>query len=1055
MHHQLLAKTRLSLCLAWLTIPVNISLAANDWENPAVVGRNKLPPRATFFRFPDSSSALAGTRESSPAVKSLNGTWKFNWVANPEQRPQDFYRDDFNDANWDTIAVPSNWELQGFGQPIYTNATYPFDKSPPKIGGRNGNPVGSYRRTFTVPAKWKGRRIVIHFGGVQSAFYLWINGQKIGYSQGSRTPAVFDITAHLREGENLVAAEVFRWSDGSYLEDQDFWRLSGIFRDVYLESMPLVHLQDFEVQTHLDDRYRNAKLAVDVRLGNHSEATSQVGVSAKLYDAAGNLVGKPMQRKTKAPASEAVSLTLSQTVANPKKWTAETPHLYRLFLELTDSTGQTIEATAINVGFRSVEIKEGELLVNGKYVYLKGVNRHEHDPVTGHTVSVESMIADILLMKQHNINAVRTCHYPDDPRWYDLCDKYGLYLIDESNIESHGMGYGKESLAKDPAWQIAHLDRSQRMVERDKNHPSVIIWSLGNEAGNGVNFFTTYEWIKGRDSSRPVQYEQAYFKFPNTDIRCPMYATIDRIVKYAQAEPDRPLILCEYAHAMGNSVGNLQEYWTAIESHDALQGGFIRDWVDQGLLKQDEQRREFWAYGGDYGDTPNDGNFCCNGLVRPDRSPNPSLMETKKVYQFIKVTPVDLAAGKVKVHNKYAFVTLDFVELQWRVEVDGTVVESGRLTDLDVQPGEERIVSIPFVAPHLKPGQEAFLTTEFLLRSETPWAKQGHVVAWDQYPLPMAAPLPAAIDTTALAPLTVQENDSSIAVRGKNIALKIGADSGAIESLTHAGAELVSAPLVPNYWRVPIDNDRGNKMPKRLGVWKQAGGKKEITDITVAHPYPGVVNIRSSWKLPAGDSEQHCDYTIFGNGDVLVEFQLEPVGELPHVPRVGMQMALPASLDRLTWFGRGPHESYWDRKTSAAVGLFSGGVAEMLHHYVRPQECGNRADVRWVVLQDKTGAGLMVIGQENINFSAWPFTMNDLAQAKHIHELPRRETITLNIDHQQMGVGGDNSWGAKPHPEYLLPARPYTYAFVLRPVPSGVEDLATLARQPMPTSEKP
>ena len=1039
----------------WLVTPMSHLLAANDWEDPAMIGQNKLPPHATFFRFPDSATAQTGTRESSPAVKMLNGKWKFHWVPNLEDRPQDFYRDDFDDTAWGTIPVPSNWELQGYGQPIYSNIVYPFDKSPPLVRGPNGNPVGSYRRTFTVPGSWKGQRTLIHFDGVESAFYLWVNGQKIGYSQGSRTPAEFDITAQLRAGENLIAAQVFRWCDGSYLEDQDFWRLSGIFRDVYLETTPLVRLQDFEVKPQLDDQYRDAELTVDVIVESHAESDTEVAVTAMLYDSSGNQVGESMSRKSKVNTHNKAQLTFSQAVSDPQKWTAETPNLYRLVIELADGQGQAIEATACNVGFRRVEIKAGNLLINGKYVYLKGVNRHEHDPVTGHTVSEESMIADIWLMKQNNINAVRTCHYPDDPRWYDLCDEYGLYLIDEANIESHGMGYGKESLAKDPAWQAAHLDRTERMVERDKNYPSIIIWSLGNEAGNGANMFATYDWIKQRDSSRPVQYEQAGFDHPNSDIRCPMYATIDRIVKYAEGEPDRPLILCEYAHAMGNSLGNLQDYWTAIESQEALQGGFIWDWVDQGLCEKDDQGREYWTYGGDYGDKPNSSNFCCNGLVRPDRSPNPSLLETKKVYQFIKVTPVDLATGKVEVHNKYAFLPLDFVALSWRVEIDGAEVERGQMDLLNIEPGAKRTLHVPFNRPQLESGQEAFLLMQFTLREDAPWAKQGHVVAWDQYRLPVEAPPAEALDVTSLAPLTLREDDASIRVTGKDFAVSIGIESGAIESLTHAGTELVSAGLVPNYWRAPTDNDKGNKMPKRMGIWKDAGSEREIEDITVTHPYPGVVKISSSWTLPAGGSEQHCDYTLFGNGDVLVDNSLEPTGKLAGLPRVGMQMALPAAFDKLTWFGRGPHESYWDRKTSAAVSQYSGGVAELVHDYVRPQECGNRSDVRWVALQDPSGAGLLVLGKGKLNFSAWPYTMSDLASAKHINELPSRDSITLNIDYQQMGVGGDNSWGAKPHPEYRLPAKPYAYAFVLRPVPSGNEDLAALTRQPVPVLIEP
>ena len=1044
----------LIVCLSFC-METNSTFATEDWENPAVIGRNKLPPKATFFRFPEAKMAFNAERDSSPALELLNGTWKFKWIAQAGNGPEGFFQDSFDVDSWDDIEVPSNWELQGFGQPIYTNSKYPFDKNPPYVRGHNGNPVGYYRRSFFVPKEWREQRTVIHFDGVQSAFYLWVNGKKIGYSQGSRTPAVFDLTDVLRDGENTVALEVFRWSDGSYLEDQDFWRLSGIFRDVYLETMPLVHLADLEVKTVFDEDYNHAKLQVDVTMANMSESDATKNVVVKLYDDVGKLVGKDLKGSVKLAAGGEGTIALEQTIRKPLKWTAETPNLYRMTVELADAKGATEEATAINVGFRQVEIKDGHLLVNGKYIYLKGVNRHEHDHVTGHTVSEESMIADILLMKQNNINAVRTCHYPDVPLWYELCDRYGLYLIDEANIESHGMGYGKESLAKDPTWQIAHLDRTQRMVERDKNYPSIIIWSLGNEAGNGVNFFNTYQWIKSRDSSRPVQYEQAYFSSENTDIRCPMYGRIDRIVRYAKGNPDRPLILCEYAHAMGNSVGNLKEYWDAIESHEYLQGGFIWDWVDQGLLCEDDQGKEYWAYGGDYGDKPNDGNFCCNGLVRPDRSPNPSLLETKKVYQYIKAFPVDLKSGRVRIENNYGFASLDFVRLQWRLEVDGLEVESGQISDLSLAAGESKVVKVPYSRPSLSAGQEVLLMVEFVLKEDTPWAPEGHVVAWEQFSVPIKAPLAVRVDATALGDLKVKETDPRIIVSGEALELAIGTDSGAIESLNYRGQEMIASPLVPNYWRVPIDNDRGNKMPRRQGVWKGAGPKREVRDISVAHPQPGVVRIGVGWKLPAGESEQSCTYTIHGNGDVVVEYLLEPKGKLPNLPRVGMQMALPSSFNKLTWLGRGPHESYWDRKTSAAIGLFSGEVKDILHNYVRPQECGNRTDVRWVVLQDESGAGLMVVGQQDINFSAWPYTMDDLAKAKHPNEFPERDSITLNVDYQQMGVGGDNSWGARPHPQYTLPAKEYSYAFVLRSVPSGAKELGALARKPVVDLAKP
>ena len=577
-----------------------IASAAEDWQNEQVIGRNKEPGRATSFPFPDRQSALDSDC-ARPWFLSLDGDWKFHWSPDPQSRPAGFYQPDFDVTGWDEIPVPGNWQMHGYGVPLYVNIKYPFHKDPPRVMGeppedftsyKHRNPVGSYRRTFTVPADWKGRQVFLQFDGVDSAFYLWINGQQVGYSQGSRTPALFNVTGSLRDGENVLAVEVYRYSDGSYLEDQDFWRLSGIFRPVYLWSTADLAIRDFFVRTDLDDDYRDATMQVDVEIANSSQTPRACTIEVSLLDGDGQVVAETVVGNLTADAGTTTpASTPTVPLEDPAKWTAESPNLYKLLLELQDADGKTIEVISHNVGFRKVEVRDGQLLVNGQPIYLKGVNRHEHDPVTGHAVSVESMVRDVVLMKQFNVNAVRTSHYPDDPRWYDLCDRFGLYVIDEANVESHGMGYGPESLAKDPKWKEAHLDRTRRMVERDKNHPSVIIWSLGNEAGNGVNTEATYAWIKKRDPSRPVQYERAELA-ANTDIYCPMYATIDRIVRYAGQPQERPLILCEYAHAMGNSVGNLQDYWDAIETHEQLQGGFIWDWVDQGLSADVPQGRK-------------------------------------------------------------------------------------------------------------------------------------------------------------------------------------------------------------------------------------------------------------------------------------------------------------------------------------------------------------------------------------------------------------------------------------------------------------------------------
>jgi len=1102
------------------------------------------------------------------------------------------------------------------------------------------NPVGSYRREFAIPKDCTGRQVFIHFDGVSSAFYLWVNGKKVGYSQGSRTPAEFDITPYIKDGKNVLAAEVYRYSDGTYLECQDFWRLSGIFRDVYLWSSGELHIRDFHADATLDDDYRNGVLSLDLDVRNAGGDAKKCSVKAEILDAKGASVATISVDSLEAKPGDNLKLTCPRiTIKEPAKWSAEHPNLYNVLITLTDEAGETIEVVGCRIGFRKVEIKGGQLLVNGKAIYCKGVNRHEHDPVTGHYISRESMIRDIKLMKQHNINAVRTCHYPDDPKWYDLCDEFGIYLIDEANIESHGMGYGPESLAKKPAWKKAHLERVIRMIERDKNHPSIIIWSLGNEAGDGINFEAASAWIHKRDPSRPVHYERAG-KRPHTDIVCPMYAGIKSIEAYASQPQTRPLILCEYAHAMGNSVGNLQDYWTVIEKHKHLQGGFIWDWVDQGLLKKsspsltvadasslghkvkifgkieeasgvkalrgyaappadpslnitgkaltleawvkpekaathspiigkgdtqyglkvdvsgeklefnifsktakwitlntplpedwlgkwhnvagvydgkalklyvdgklvatrkstatiascgypamigrnaqypgrnfrglirrvrvynealspdelnkpdatppasavlwvdfDKARKvaakakTFWAYGGDYGDKPNDGNFCCNGLVLPDRRPNPSLLEVKKVYQNIKVAPVDLPSGKVRVRNKYIFRNLDFVTASWELACNGKVIDRGELGKPKVPAGETADITVPLKKPQLIAGAEYHLKVAFSLASDMSWAKKGHVVAWDQFKMPYkVAPAPAP-DPKAMAEVKLVKSPNSFTAKGKGFSVTIARKTGAITSFKTGKIELISAPLEPNFWRVPIDNDRGNRMPNRLGVWRNAASTRKVNSVTAEQAGPRTVRITAEAGVAAGNSVWRNVYTITGDGTVRVDCSIKPSGKAPNLPRVGMRMAIPAGFDKMTWFGRGPHETYIDRKTGGAVGVYSGKVGDLVHPYVRPQENANRTDVRWVTLTNARGAGLRASGVGgNLSVSAWPYKTADLESARHTHELPTSDTITLNIDHKQMGVGGDNSWGARPHAEYLLPAREYTYSFTLQAV---------------------
>ncbi|WP_231604801.1 glycoside hydrolase family 2 TIM barrel-domain containing protein [Crateriforma conspicua] len=1035
---------------------------APDWENQHVIGINKLPPRAHSWPLAGTVAAANGQTTDSPWVRSLNGQWKFHWAKDPSSRPVDFYQPDFDATGWDSIQVPGNWQTQGFGLPVYSNIPYPFKKDPPNVmedppadftNHEMRNPVGSYRHTFDVPADWSGRKIVLHFAGVDSACYVWVNGQKIGYSQGSRTPAEFDVTDFVQTGKNQLAVEVYRYCDGSYLEDQDFWRLSGIFRDVYLVSSDERRIRDFFVTTDLDDAYRDAELSVQIELENRSDADATLSVDVQLLNDLNEAVFRDTVTTESIPAGSKGNVALTETIQQPKLWSAETPNLYRLVLTLSDAEGTVIEARQCEVGFREVEIMDGLLHVNGRPVYLKGVNRHEHDPQTGHTVSRESMIRDIVLMKQFNINAVRTSHYPDDPTFYSLCDQYGLYVIDETNIESHGMGYKRESLAKDPLWEKAHLDRAIRMVERDKNHPSIIIWSLGNEAGNGVNFMTNYDWIKQRDPSRPVQYEQAHYDQRNTDIRCPMYATIDKIVDYARNDPDRPLILCEYAHAMGNSVGNLQDYWTAIESYDHLQGGFIWDWVDQGLVKSVPEGDHlptglkpafgdsdtFFAYGGDFGDKPNDGNFCMNGLVQPDRRPNPHLWEVKKVYQNVKASSEAPSQGSFTLQNKFVFTNLDQLETRWTLRIDGEVADTGSLGRLDVPPLSTADVKVPFDLKESGPG-EALLTLEFVQPQKTLWCDAGHRVAWDQFELRPAAAEATKMQANDGQPLRVTNNEATLVIQNAGNTLEFDKSTGAMSSWIASGKELLTGPLQLNFWKVPNDNQYRNRYLQRLGVWQDAVDQIKVTEMDVRNDGEKVV-VQFDSKLPSVDATCSVEYTITDGQSVDIKAAYQP-GKPPAdlMPRFGMQMQMPDAFGQVRWYGRGPHETYWDRKTGGEIGTYEAQVADMVFPYCRSQDTGNRTDVRWIELNDGDGTTVRVTGDAPVSASVWPFTMKDLQQSTHPYNLPRRPISVVSIDEKLHGVGGDNSWGARTHSEYTLASdQPHQIGFRMR-VRSGQSD---------------
>jgi beta-galactosidase len=1023
--------------------------SVTDWQNPRIFSINKEPAHATLTPYPEERAALAAAHEPSSFVQSLNGMWKFHWVKRPEERPTDFYRPEFDVTSWKEIRVPSNWEMEGYGVPIYTNYVYPFKRDAPYVMGEpddhawtaysQRNPVGSYRRAFTLPNTWKDREIFVVFDGVNSAFYVWVNGQKVGYAEDSRLPSEFNITKYLKPGENILAVEVYRWCDGSYMEDQDFWRMSGIYRNVSLVSRAHSYIRDFQVKTPLDDQYRDARF--NLRVEVHGGAPYARSVEAKLLDDSGMPVFAPLT-KTIGAGKRDTTIEFEQPVMNPKKWSAEEPNLYELLITLKDAHGNTMEVIPARVGFRQSEIRGDQILFNGKKLMIKGVNRHEFDPDLGQVVTRERMIQDIKLMKENNINAVRTSHYPNVPEWYELCDEYGLYILDEANIESHGYGWGeKQRISDSDDFTAAHVDRISRTMERDKNHPSIFAFSMGNEAGWGRNFEAARAWAKQHHPEFFLVYEQ--HDSIHSDVLSPMYEKPQSIVSYYdQHAHGRPFFEIEYAHAMGNSTGNFQQYWDIFEAHSWAHGGFIWDWVDQGLRKKDANGKQFWAYGGDFGDKPNDDNFCTNGLVMPDRTPHPGITEVKKSYQSIKVEPLDLAVGKLRIRNQYNFRDLSFVRGTWMLEENGKAIQNGDVPSIEIAPGDAKEVSLVIAKPDLRPSAEYFLTVRFELAQDMPWANKGHVVAWDQWKMPYEVP-PTNTANNPTAPVKLLESGDTITVSNDRFTIRFSKNSGALDSYTVTGKQLMTAPLEPNYWRPPTDNDRGNDMPERQAIWRNAAAKRRVTSVTAEQISTDTVRIIAVASVPAAGSTQRNIYTVRGDGSVEVDNIFE--GGDPQaidIPRLGMQMRIARDLRTVTWFGRGPQENYWDRKLAAAVGLYSDQVDNLWFPYIQPQETGNRSDVRWVTFTDKRGVGLKASGEPQIDFSAWPFRMSELEQYDkpvrsghgHPNEIVMSDDITVNLDYRQMGVGGDDSWGALQHPEFRLPVKRYEYRFKLEPI---------------------
>jgi beta-galactosidase len=1294
-YRKLTALLALVLLLSGMSVSTALAAPANgypEWNNnPDIFQVNREPAHTSFIPYGDVPSALRGadmiaamTEHPSPYYKSLNGDWKFHFSTNPASRPADFYKDSYDTSSWDEIPVPSSWQFEGYDFPIYTNITYPFwgngnsTNVQPPIAPTEYNPVGSYKHTFTIPSEWDGRQTFLSFQGVESAFYVWVNGQQVGYSEDSFTAKDFNITPYLKAGDNSLAVEVYRWSDGSWLEDQDFLRLSGIFRDVYLYSTTPVHMRDFAIVTDLDADYEDATLEVKVNVKNDGASIPEgYTVEAMLFDAKEQpVLDSPMAMEANLGSLPELQVGASRLITNPLKWSAEDPNLYTIVLSLKDSSGNVIEAAGHRVGFREFEIKpdpggsgKNLMMLNNKPITFKGVNRHESNPDTGRTLSLENMLEDVKLMKSFNINAVRTSHYPNHPFWYDLANKYGLYLMDEVNLETHGVT--NQIPTNKPEWTENLKDRANSMVQRDKNHPSVLIWSLGNEAGyhssleTGMNFKIEADFIRSLDSTRPIHYEG--FNHPEvTDMVSYMYPSVSSVENFGKSSDPRPYIMCEYSHAMGNSVGNLQEYWDVIKKYPNLQGGFIWDWAEQavrtqtpaeqpyltdagetlkaqytgavvekdgdvsGVLTQKDtssatvtlpndsrysitgpltieawikplsniadspiiakgdtqfalkqkgttsleffiydaaipgewtqwvaasaalpsswvgqwhhvagvydgsrlklylngqfvaeqehsgtfssnsypltigkdlekgrsshmmfdgvrvynralseeeldnngrtpdgnavlwldfdpedarseplEQIEYFAYGGDFGDNPNDGNFMANGIVSADRRIQPEIWEVKRVYQNIVTKPVDLLAGKVEITNEHLFTNVNQYQASWELKADDQTLQQGQLSDTDIPPLSSKQVTIPYTLPATGPGVEYWINVTFTLKQDTSWAEQGHEIAAQQFKLPLEAPHAASMDLSTVPSILVEETEERVTVIGESFEVDFDTTTGTIDSFKHSGKELIKEGPVPNFWRAPNDNDKGNCMPSRTATWRNAGQNRTVGEVEVTKLSDKIVRIDVEGTLPTSTvSLYKTSYTIFGNGDIRVANYVKPgSSSLPEIPEVGTILTIPGEFETMTWYGRGPYENYQDRNLGSDVGLYNGSVDDQFFPYIEPSEMGNKTGVRWVALTNSEGEGIMAIGDPIVEANALHYTPEDLSGPLHPHELVRRDDITLRVNYRQMGVGGDDSWGAHPHDAYkLFSNRDYSYSYLLRPIAAHTGSLMAASK---------